>query len=472
MVSLGKINKMLRHGKKLLLILFLLAAGCRPEGERPDAETVVPTQTAEAVIVAAATDSANPDPPAVEIPQDFTLTIWHPFSGELAGLFSTFADEFNEDNPAGTTILIEGHGDEDVLAADIIDAHLNGEPLPNLVIAPSYLLKTWYGSDLPIISEGEFPTDGVADDGWFSGIFPAFWNRDLIEGERIAFPIYQTGNFLFYNQSFARELGFENTPANQAEFREQACRAAQNNLFDDTADNNGTGGWIYDDDAEVLAAWMMGGQLKDGVSGGSLLPFASDENFDSLQFILSLYRDDCAWTGKEPIPYEYFSRRYALFYSGSSEEILIQNNFFSGEASSDDWILIPYPGKEDGSIFLINGYSAAVLDSTPEETLAGLAFIRWMFDEDVQVRIIENSGAFPVSNTVFQAVDPDWEGYPVWDPLIGYLPFGKNVSQISNWILAENVLEDIGWQLVQFNVQPEAVELLLQRGDEIIGEYE
>ena len=267
-------------------------------------------------------------------------------------------------------------------------------------------------------------------------------------------------------------MGFNDFPTSRAEFREQACRAAQNNLFDDTAENNGTGGWIYNNEAESIAAWMLGAQLSAGETEGNLLPFSKAENLDALQFILDLYRDDCAWTGKESIPFGYFSRRYALFYSGTSEDIFTQNNFQINEESSDDWILIPYPGQEGGSVFLINGYSAALFTSEVNEMRAALEFIRWIFQEDVQASIVENSGAFPISNAVYQAVDADWELFPVWEPMIGYLPFGKNVNRIENWMLVEKILEDLGWQLVQYNIQPAMVESLLERADELIAEYE
>jgi ABC-type glycerol-3-phosphate transport system substrate-binding protein len=49
--------------------------------------------------------------------------------------------------------------------------------------------------------------------------FPAvIWNQDDVDGKRFGVPAQRTARFLLYNQSWARELGFDSPPATSAEF--------------------------------------------------------------------------------------------------------------------------------------------------------------------------------------------------------------------------------------------------------------
>ncbi len=54
--------------------------------------------------------------------------------------------------------------------------------------------------------------------------------------------MHQSAQVMFYNNTWASELGFDAAPQTADEFKEQACAAAAANDADDTPDNDGTGG--------------------------------------------------------------------------------------------------------------------------------------------------------------------------------------------------------------------------------------
>ncbi len=61
---------------------------------------------------------------------------------------------------------------------------------------------------------------------------------------------------LFYNQTWAKELGFLAYPKTPAEFREQACAAAVSNNTGRILERYGTGGWLIDTDPLTTLSWL------------------------------------------------------------------------------------------------------------------------------------------------------------------------------------------------------------------------
>ncbi len=56
--------------------------------------------------------------------------------------------------------------------------------------------------------------------------FPSVvWMQDEVDGVRLGMPAQRTARFLLYNQSWARELGYDLPPATFSDFERQACAA-------------------------------------------------------------------------------------------------------------------------------------------------------------------------------------------------------------------------------------------------------
>jgi len=86
--------------------------------------------------------------------------------------------------------------------------------------------------------------------------YPAFWEHDLSDGKRLGVPAQRSGQLLLYNTTWARQLGFDAPPPHPKQFKEQACTAAQANLADEEAGNDGTGGWMISAEYPVMLSWI------------------------------------------------------------------------------------------------------------------------------------------------------------------------------------------------------------------------
>ena len=84
-------------------------------------------------------------------------------------------------------------------------------------------------------------------------------------------------------------------PGDSDGFAEQSCAAVFSNYDDENEDNDGTGGWLINQDPEVLASWYaaFGGELP--VSGE--ISFNTEGGLDALGYLKDTYTQGCIWLG-------------------------------------------------------------------------------------------------------------------------------------------------------------------------------
>ena len=140
-----------------------------------------------------------------------------------------------------------------------------------------------------------------------------------LDGKQLGLPAQRSARFLFYNQTWAHELGFSSPPATADEFRQQACAANASFRTDTSPQNDGYGGWIVDTNWQTTYSWLLA--FGGGVVDGDSYAFRTDPNLAALQFLKGLYDDNCAWLSTEPTPFDSFARRSALFVSGDLAEV-------------------------------------------------------------------------------------------------------------------------------------------------------
>ena len=85
------------------------------------------------------------------------------------------------------------------------------------------------------------------------------------EGARVGFPHGQSANVMFYNYTWAQELGFDAPPATLDELEEQVCAAAAANTASGDPDLAGTGGIVVYPGASDVAVYLfaVGGDFYD-----------------------------------------------------------------------------------------------------------------------------------------------------------------------------------------------------------------
>lgn len=409
-----------------------------------------------------------------KIPNGLEIEFWHPWSGETDEMVKEIVDKFNRENSWSIVISSIPHANQDVLIKDLTDVFIDKEDIPDVVVSTSQSLQAWYAEGFPIIQLDPFiELDSVNSvEEILPEILPIFWNVDVVDGVRIGIPAYQSGEFLFYNKTWGNELGFDDFPETIEQFEEQACAAARNNLYDKDLENNGTGGLIYNNEGLLLLSWLRGFDGGELINSRSQPILTEPENIDALTFLYDLYLKDCAWTGRATYPYTYFSDRFALFYSGQMEDIIKQVKYESINEGTDDWTLIPYPSITGRPVVIIEGLSFAITTENEEKSSAAWKFIKWILRPENQAVFLEETGTFPLSSDVIEKMDVNTDIYTVWNDSLQYLPYAKTEPSFREWYILEKVLEDVGWQLIQYNTHSEDIETILNEAEVIVREIE
>jgi len=431
-----------------------------------DQPTAIPTPTYSLPETAVSDDSLSG-----EISDGITLNFWHPWSGEMANLIEEMVGEFNSTNEWGITVNAEFHSDEIVFIDDMDQAIQEGNP-PESIAAPSYYLRSLEENGFALQDLRNFiesPVWGFSNDE-ITSFPPVFWNTDIISAKRLGVPAYRSGYLIFYNQTWARELGFSQSPTNHESFKEQTCKAGSTYLNDSDLNNNGTGGWVYSYNPYMFYSWVKafgGGDEGEGNNAGSL---GRNENVESGTYLYELFFDSCAWIGRQQQPYEYFANRQALAYSGKMEDILIQERVNELYNSNDQWSLLPYPTNTSKPVMLVDGESYAITTNDKEKALAAWAFIRWMLNPENQLRVVEESGTFPLTDTAIKLLNGYKIKHPAWAAALQYLPLAQNAPVDSNWVLTKKVLADVSWKLIQYTTTRDDIPVIFQDAQNLLSE--
>jgi len=464
---------MLMRFYKIVLtsILFglILNSGCIPslpvenggviQTETPILPTVTPSESDEDF------DEAIEESPAVN---GGLITMWHPFSGRDAEIIDTLVDTYNNNSDEGFEVVSVSHADVDVLIEDI-EGVSGTENEPDLIIAPSHFLRFLNSqSRLAIIDSDQ--ESAIANENENTNYFPAFWNLDIDADQRYGVPYLQTGNFLFFNGRWAQDVGYSELPATPEAFSEQACMAYNQNRFDSISENDGTGGYFFPTDPVSILSWLetFNGGIDFNTRGEVVI--TTPENNTAIAYLFGLYADDCAWwTQKEKRPYQYFENRNTLVYSGTSEEMILQESLVDADETSS-LTLIPYPSIAGKPIVYFDSFSFGIMDNRHENQDGMISFIAWMLQPDQHLDMVYQTAAFPLSAREIQQVESSWDVYPVWQQILQYIPFLESVPNHANWYYVEKILDDLGWQIIQYAVTSADLPEYLTQAETIANE--
>jgi len=467
----------------IVMIALLLLAGCREAAEPPaEAATVtVPTATARPSATAVATrtpftPSATPDS-VLQVTEDdlrgVTVRFWHPFTDDSAALMRQLAADFNEQNQWGIRVSVFSQGSSATLQERFVESVQSGEGAPHLVAAPLLLLHDWHVQGWLVPAE---PYLRHAQWGWDAEMLAGLDAFVLTQhqnpaGTQLSMPLSWQANVLFYNQGWARELGFEEAPATFADFQAQACAAQEALLADDDRDNDGTGGYIASRDADALLSWLAAFGYDDlPEAPGDAYQFATREGEASFTALRQMTDDGCAWVSRLPTPYDYFAERMALFYSGSTRDIFVQEQAMAFTGNEDDWIVLPYPAAEGDSPLLVNGNGAAIVAGSPPEQMAAWLYLNYLLEARNQALFAIASGSYPVQQGAWTWLEVYANQHQPWGLPPAWMNPRFSPPLFHNWLVVGNVLADAGWELYQPFTTVERVPAILEMLDSMIAE--
>jgi multiple sugar transport system substrate-binding protein len=388
-----------------------------------------------------------------------SLQVWNAFSGAAGTVFADQVAVFNATNQWGIMVTQTHYGDYPTLF-DAVNSALSSGGTPDLVAALPEQTLAWdvSGSVVDL-------TPYIGDPAWGLGSpgatdFPAvIWSQDTVGGRQLGVPAQRSAHFLFYNKTWAHELGFANAPASADEFRKQACTANASFRKDADPTNDGYGGWIVDTDWQTVYSWMLafGGGVVDG--NGSY-GFQTDPNLSALKFLKGLYDDECAWLALDPDnpkvisqgPYfDQFAKRLALFVTGDLAEVTNLTEIMSQQNNKDEWTVLPFPGTT-GSAIVAYGPSFSVMKSSPEKELAAWLFARWLLSPANQSKWVDATGLFPLTHSVEGSTKTSGSVSPQWAAVVGDLSLAQGVPQLASWRKAKYLLQDGAAVIFQTNI--------------------
>jgi ABC-type glycerol-3-phosphate transport system substrate-binding protein len=318
---------------------------------------------------------------------------------------------------------------------------LAGSDGPDLAIAlPEHPIE-WDASGY-VVELDSYLTDpiyglqsGEVDD------FPAvFWNQDVVAGRRLGVPAQRSARLVIYNKAWARELGYEDAPLTEAQFREQACAAHTALLRDEDPANDGQGGWIVDTHSLTMLSWMV--SFGGGVLDGSGYRFLSPKNLEAVAYLKQLYDDACAWLPRaSEEKAAAFAARGGLFATGGLEELSEFGRALAAAENPDEWTVLTFPGPDQPGL-VTYGSSFVVFKSSPEEQLASWLFARWMLSAQNQQEWVEATGLFPLRSSMVDQLAPYARSHPQWAAAVQLVPRAQIQPQLASWRMVRVMLGD------------------------------
>jgi multiple sugar transport system substrate-binding protein/sn-glycerol 3-phosphate transport system substrate-binding protein len=352
--------------------------------------------------------------------------------------------DFNKTNTYGITVEERRFGGEQDLWDQVSQSILENET-PNLIAALSEQLVAWQAPQQEFVDLNDYifsSTYGLTPMQQ-SDYFASIWNADVMDGIRFGIPATRTGQVIYYNTTWAKELGFDSPPTTAADFKSQACAAVQANTNLHLAKAYGTGGWLIDTSWQTDLSWLSAFNYNSFPDVSSNAFNFETSQFEGAQtFLRDLFDNSCAWFSSNQTPQTYLAGRYALFYSGDLQQIPIQLGAQIEAKSNDEWSVIPFPGEDGHPAFLVHGDSYAVFLSTPEEQLASWLFIRWMEQTENQIELVKMEGSLPLTYSGVQALTDYSSGRTQWESVVQYLEGASTPPNNVYWLKVRPVVED------------------------------
>jgi multiple sugar transport system substrate-binding protein/sn-glycerol 3-phosphate transport system substrate-binding protein len=324
---------------------------------------------------------------------------------------------FNRSNECGITVEAKYAGNTGEIGNKVATA-IRNNTLPAIVVG--------YPSDAARYQQSDKVVDVnpyVNDPAWgltaeqVADIYPALWEQSAhpeLGGQRLGVAYTRSMEVMFYNKTWAAELGFDHAPTTPAEFEEQACKAAQS--------TGGKGGYVLRDNASAVAAWTFafGGNLLD--ENGSYA-FSSPAAVEALTMLKRMYDNGCAYFYNKTYPDPELTRRHALFTQGSSAGLWSYEEGMEEAKRGDEFEVLALPHTTVNPRMNAYGMDFLVAKSTPEQQLAAWVFIKWFLTPETQAEWVKISDYFPIGYSAYAYLLDYMDANPHWEETADLLPY-------------------------------------------------
>jgi len=403
------------------------------------------------------------------------VNLWHPWTGADGEALDAILDEFNRTNQWGITVqtsAYEGFGRLD----EAVEAALLANTQPDVIVDYGYQARHWDSVEAildlsPYVSD---PVWGMTLDEQ-ADFYPSFWAEDLVKNynsgqtRRLGIPLSRSAYVLFYNQSWAYELGYPKPPITTEDFRVRACAAAQFVREQGDKSNLGKGGWLITPQPGVLAGWIyaFGGGITNPEEPGYL--FNTSETRQAFEYLKGLQNGGCAWLDSAVDPQNEFANRHALFVVGSLFDLPTQKEAFTEADSKDEWLVIPFPSSRQPVVDTY-GPSLLITRSNPYRQLASWLIIKWLVYPPIQSEWVKALETYPTRQSTLDYLVEVASDNPQWFEAMELLPDAHGEPSLASWSVMRWALEDVMRQLFGPQFAADQIPALLEELDNVADE--
>ncbi|MBN2257183.1 MAG: extracellular solute-binding protein [Anaerolineaceae bacterium] len=401
--------------------------------------------------------------------EDQYVMVWVPWLDDRSDQLGYLVEDFNRSNEYGIQVNLTGWGGESALM-DGLTAAADQGGLPDVFLARPEEAFRLQSAGMNLVEMDDYMASQVwgYDDDEKADLIEPVWRLGQNDGVQYGIPAEVNAHFLVYNLTWGLELGFNAPPRTREQFLLQSCKAQKANLDDNVRENNGTGGWLVASDAASLLAWLASFDFE--IQDGSPDVFNTPEAVSGFDYLKNLVARDCAWLGKAETPYDYFARRYALFYSGSLADIAAQRAALTSADSADQWVLIPYPEQSTSDGTLVDGTTYFILSSDYTRQMASWIFLRWLNEPGQQQRILQVYHGWPTRLSMLETFTDGFDSDIVYTYVRDAMKTIQPIPHDKTWSIARRIFEDATWQLFQPETLPDRIPGLLEELDRTIQE--
>ena len=376
------------------------------------------------------------------------LQFWNTGAGDGSDTMQKLVQDFNVTNEWGIVVLPKEFVNLDELSENV-QAALKSGSAPDVVVGYLHQALAWKAAkglvDLaPYVDDPQWGLSSQEQ----SDFYPPFWQQDTSNGSRWGIPAQRSGQVLFYNQTWAKELGFDQPPTTPDQFKLQACAAARANKQDKDKQNDGTGGYIVSTDFPAMLGWIYasGGDVLN--SDGDGYQFNTSQVKDTFTFLRKLYDAGCAWLPTTLAPEQAFAGRGGLFRTGSVMDIPFQIQAFDQASNDDKWTALPFPSATGTPAIDVYGPSYSIFPSNQQKQLAAWLFIKWLSSPEIQAKLVEATSSFPLGASTVDQLGDYKNSHPQWAAALALLPDARAEPPLKSWDTVRWAVLDAATQLL------------------------
>ncbi|MFL7813728.1 MAG: extracellular solute-binding protein [Anaerolineales bacterium] len=435
----------------LLLVLSLLSS-CLPgtsvnpagEGDSGPVQTIPPATLTAISEMAAAKQTEVPDPmgiPWSEL-EGLELEFWYIWDLDEPGAgVNAIVDRFNRENEWGITVKAVDQGLVLDPIGSVEEAFKEGL-VPHVMLVESSAIAGWYddGVIIDLTDLLNDPAAGLPPDeqnSFYPGIFE---NLSITGSDRPGMPFSQSLQVIYYNQSWADELGYHLPPLTGEDFLKQSCTfAGQDSPL----------GIVLSPQAENILSQLYAYQGILLEPGEDQYQFESPEMVETAKDWQALSKKGCGkGIANYPNPmalemeFDRFNTRGTLMIMGSTEMMAHIHTGANQTGRADDWTILPFFGPGGSKAVASDLQTVVVFKTNPQEQLAAWLFTRYLVSPEVQAEWVQYSGFYPTRKDSLWFLRDFRQENPHWADGLNLLKYSSSIPLDPTWNTVQLALED------------------------------